>query len=247
MTDPDASPRIVSADAHILEPPDIWDEFLPARYLDRAPQLVKDVDGGDAWLVAGATDPDPIGLVATPGMAWDEFRWTGVTYDAARPGCYDGAERLEDMDADGVGAEILFAPQRTIGHFLGDEDDDLVRAGVDAYNRFLVERFCAPDPSRLVGTAQIPSTGIDDAVDYLGKAAAQGFKAVTISNWPSGNGTLTAEDDKFWAAAEDTGLPVCIHINLISRAPASERGLRGRGPRAPMSTARRVPTPTPRR
>ncbi|MGH9113714.1 MAG: amidohydrolase family protein, partial [Acidimicrobiales bacterium] len=170
MTDPETGPRIVSADAHILEPPDIWEEFLPARYLDRAPQLVKDVDGGDAWLVAGATDPDPIGLVATPGMAWDEFRWTGVTYDAARPGCYDGAERLEDMDADGVGAEILFAPQRTIGHFLGDEDDDLVRAGVDAYNRFLVERFCAPDPTRLVGTAQIPSTGIDDAVDYLGKA-----------------------------------------------------------------------------
>ncbi|MGH9111234.1 MAG: amidohydrolase family protein, partial [Acidimicrobiales bacterium] len=221
----------MSADAHILEPPDIWDEFLPARYHDRAPKLVKDIDGGDAWLVAGATDPDPIGLVSTPGMAWDEFRWTGITYDDARPGCYDGAERLEDMDADGVAAEILFAPQRTIGHFLGDEDDDLVRAGVDAYNRFLVERFCAPDPSRLVGTAQIPSTGIDDAVDYLGKAAAQGFKAVTISNWPSGNGTLTAEDDKFWAAAEDTGLPVCIHINLISRAARQRARAAGTRPK----------------
>jgi predicted TIM-barrel fold metal-dependent hydrolase len=210
--------RIVSADAHILEPPGIWDEWLPQRHRDRAPKLVKDLDGGDAWLVAGATEPDPIGLVATPGMAWDDFRWTGVTYDQARPGCYDGAERLGDMDADGVDAEILFAPQRTIGHFLGDEDDDFVRSGVDAYNRFLREQFCAPDPSRLVGTAQMPSTGIDDAVAYLCRAIDDGFRAVTISNWPSGDATLTAEDDAFWAVAEQADIPVCIHINVVSRA-----------------------------
>ncbi|MGH9211466.1 MAG: amidohydrolase family protein [Acidimicrobiales bacterium] len=209
--------RIVSADAHILEPPDIWDQWLAASHRERAPRLVKDADGGDAWLVAGATEPDPIGLVATPGMAWDEFRWTGVTYEQARRGCYDGAARLDDMDADGVGAEVLFAPQRTIGHFLGDADDDFVRAGVDAYNRFLREQFCAPDPARLVGTAQMPSTGIDDAVAYLRSAVADGFRAVTISNWPSGEATLTSEDDAFWAVAEEAGVPVCIHINIVSR------------------------------
>lgn len=214
----ESTQRIVSADAHILEPPGIWRDWLPAKYQDRAPQLVKDVDGGDAWLFAGAGEPDPIGLVATPGMAWDEFRWTGVTYDEARPGCYDGAHRLSDMDLDGVHAEILFAPQRTIGHFLGGDDDEFVLAGVDAYNRFLAEQFCAPDPERLVGTAQMPSTGIADAVAYLQKAAADGFKAVTISNWPSGGVSLTQDDDPFWAAAEDAGLPVCIHINLIARS-----------------------------
>ena len=75
---------IVSADAHILEPPDIWAYWLPARYQDKAPQLAKDADGGDAWLFAGAAEADPIGLTATPGMPWDQFRWTGVTYDEAR-------------------------------------------------------------------------------------------------------------------------------------------------------------------
>ena len=152
---------IISADAHILEPPDIWQNWLPEKYQDRAPQLVKDRDGGDAWLFAGATEPDPIGLTATPGMPWDQFRWTGVTYDEARPGCYNGAARLADMAEDGVDAEILFPPQRTIGHFLGDEDDDLVLAGVEAYNNFLLEEFCSPDPTRLIGAAQIPSIGID--------------------------------------------------------------------------------------
>ncbi|MCU1451368.1 MAG: amidohydrolase 2, partial [Acidimicrobiales bacterium] len=141
--------QIVSADAHVLEPTDIWNEWLPKQHRDKAPKLVKDVDGGDGWLFAGATDPDPIGLVSTPGMAWDEFRWTGVTYEQARAGCYNGAERLKDMDIDGVDAEVLFPPQRTIGHFLGDSDDDFVMAGIEAYNNFLFDEFMAPDPTRL--------------------------------------------------------------------------------------------------
>jgi len=51
--------------------------------------------------------------VSTPGKPFDEFRWLGVTYDEAREGCYNGAARLADMDRDGVGAEILFPPQRS--------------------------------------------------------------------------------------------------------------------------------------
>ncbi|MFL6238219.1 MAG: amidohydrolase family protein [Actinomycetes bacterium] len=209
--------RIVSADTHILEPPDIWQTWLPAKYQDKAPQLVSDADGGSAWLFAGATEPDPIGLTATPGMPFDKFRWTGVTYDEARPGCYDGGERLKDMDIDGVDAEILFPPQRTIGHFLGDDDDDFVLAGIDAYNNFVWEQFSAPDRDRLIGMAQMPSVGIDVSVDYLRKAKARGFKGVVISNWPSGGDAISEEDDPFWAAAQDEGMVVCNHINMFSR------------------------------
>lgn len=208
---------IVDADTHILEPPDIWQTWLPAAFLDKAPRLVKDDEGGDAWLFAGAAGPDPIGLVATPGKPYDQFRWTGVTYDEARKGCYDGAARLGDMDADGVAAALVFAPQRTIGHFLGDEDDAFVLAGVDAYNNFLTEQFCAPDPDRLIGLAQIPSTGIDDAADYVRKAAANGTRGVVISCWPSGGDSISEADDPFWAAASEAGLTVAIHINMISR------------------------------
>src|SRR5437763_7192061 len=209
--------EIVSADAHILEPTDIWDTWLPKKYRDKAPKLVKDIDGGDAWQFAGSPEPDPIGLVSTPGMAWDEFRWTGVTYDEARHGCYDGAERLKDMDLDGVDAEILFPPQRTIGHFLGDDDDEFVLAGIDAYNNFVWEQFSAPDRDRLIGMAQMPSVGIDVSVDYLRKAKARGFKGVVISNWPSGGDAISDEDDPFWAAAQDEGMVVCNHINMFSR------------------------------
>ncbi|MDQ1461586.1 MAG: hypothetical protein QOI08_3070, partial [Actinomycetota bacterium] len=213
--------EVVDADCHILEPPDIWKNWLSSKFQDKAPTLVKDHEGGDAWLTAVGGDPDPIGLVATPGMPFDKFRWYGVTYDEARTGCYNGEARLADMDIDGVDAEILFPPQRTMSHFLGDDDDDFVLAGVEAYNNFLFEEFCAPDPNRLIGMAQIPSLGIDNAVDSIRKAKARGAKGVLISNWPAGGGSLSNDDDPFWAAAVDEGLPVCIHINIISRASRS--------------------------
>lgn len=213
--------RIVDADCHILEPPHIWETWLPERYRERAPRLVKDADGGDAWLTAVGGDPDPIGLVATPGMPYDQFRWLGVTYEQARPGCCNGAARLDDMDLDGVWAEVLYPPQRTMSHFLGDDDDDFVLAGVEAYNNFLFEEFCAPDPRRLIGLAQIPSLGIDAAIDGLRKAKARGARGVVISNWPAGDDGLSADDDPFWAAACDEGVPVAIHINIISRRQRS--------------------------
>jgi predicted TIM-barrel fold metal-dependent hydrolase len=209
--------RVVDADCHILEPPDIWKNWLPEPYQDQAPQLVKDPAGGDAWLTAVGGAADPIGLVATPGMPWDRFRWFGVTYEEARPGCYNGAERLKDMDLDGVWAEVLYPPQRTMSHFLGDDDDDFVLAGVEAYNNFLFDEFCASDPTRLIGLAQMPSLGIDQAIDGLRKAKARGAKGVIISNWPSGGEHLSTDDDPFWAAAVDEGIPVAVHINIISR------------------------------
>jgi predicted TIM-barrel fold metal-dependent hydrolase len=243
--------RIVSADAHVLEPPHIWETWLPKEHRAKAPVLAKDVDGGDGWRFAGSAEPDPIGLVTTPGLPWDQFRWTGVTYEQARPGCYDGSARLADLDIDGVDAEILFPPQRTIGHFLGDEDDDFVRAGVDAYNRFLWEEFCAPDRDRLVGMAQIGSTGVDDAVDTLRKAKATGFHGVVISCWPSGGDSISDDDDPFWATAADEGMPVCIHINLIGRtarqraraavaAQGGTRPLYGDGDKASKANAKAV-------
>ncbi len=208
---------IVDADCHILEPPDLWQNHLADKWQDKAPKLVKDPEGGDAWLTAVGGDPDPIGLVATPGMAWDDFRWFGITYEAARRGCYNGDARLADMDIDGVRAEILFPPQRTMSHFLGDDDPEFVLAGVEAYNNFLFEEFCAPDPKRLVGIAQIPSIGIDTAVVALHAAKARGAKGVLISNWPSGGENLSLDDEPFWACASELELPVSIHINIISR------------------------------
>ena len=58
----------------------------------------------------------------------------------------------------------------------------------------------------------------------LREAKSLGFRGVIISAYPSGNPTLSDDDDPFWAAAEEEGVPVHIHVGL------SQAGTRQRNP-----------------
>ena len=214
--------EIISADTHILEPPDIWKNHLPSKYQDDAPRLVKDHQGGDAWQFGNA-DPDPIGLVSTPGKRFEEFKWWGVSYDDIRPACFNGKERLVDMDMDGLDAEIHFPPQRTIGHWLGHPDQDISLAGIDAYNDFLWTEWMASDPERLIGLMQVPNLSVDKGIEYLKRSKEVGFKGVVISSWPSGGETISEDDDRFWEVAEDLNVTIAIHIRLVSRDAGVKR------------------------
>ena len=44
--------KIVSADMHILEPPDLWEKRIDAKFAERGPRLVAG-DEGDWWYVDG--------------------------------------------------------------------------------------------------------------------------------------------------------------------------------------------------
>ena len=72
--------RIVSADSHTLEPPDLWEKWLDKKYQDTAPRLVEDKDGGSAWIYMGATTPEPLGLVSCVGTRPEDLKWTGARY-----------------------------------------------------------------------------------------------------------------------------------------------------------------------
>jgi len=208
---------MISADSHFLDPPHLWSRWLAAKYHDRAPKLVEDGDGGQGWLFAGARKPEPIGLAGLPGRPAEDLRPSGVRFDEIRPGTYDGAARLLDQDEDGVSAEVIFPTARPLGHFLDDPDRDLVLAGVEAYNRFVLEEFCAAAPGRLFPVAQLPTTGVDHCVRVLRDAAERGFVAAVLPSWPTGGDHLDAESAPFWGCAEELEMPICIHVGLRSR------------------------------
>ena len=95
-------------------------------------------------------------------------------------------------------------------------DSEIHLAGLDAYNRWLSEGFCAADPARLFGVYQIPNLGVETAVAELKKAKDMGYRGAVIGMWPSGKQQLTGEDDPFWAAggrarnADLDPLPPCL-------------------------------------
>ncbi len=217
--------KIISADSHTLEPPDLWEKWLERKYLDTAPKLVEDKDGGHAWLYMGSNVPEPLGLVTCVGTRPEDLKWTGARFGATtkegtreiHPGCYLGDKRLEILDEDGVDAEILYPPQRPMLTFMKSKDTDAHLAGIRAYNRWLKEGFCAADPERLIGIFQTPNVGIETSVAELKRAKKEGHKGVALSAWPSGGDNLRPEDDPFWEAAAELGMPVSIHILLAAQ------------------------------
>src|SRR5256886_4409262 len=156
---------MISSDSHIVEPPDLWEKWLAPEFRPRAPKLVKDEEGGDAWLYNDGGAPAPLGLVTvTRGRPREELRWSGAHYDTINQGNFEGSARVKEMLEDGVVAEVIYSPQRTMRHFMLGTEDDFQLAGIRAYNDWLAKDFCAKAPDRLIGLAQMPSVGVEAGV-----------------------------------------------------------------------------------
>ena len=210
--------NLISADSHVIEPPDLWDKWLPRKYQDKAPKLVKDDEGGDAWQYRAGGASEPLGLVTCVGTRPEQLKWNGASYGGSiHPACFKGKERLEVLDVDGVDAEVIYPPQRAMIYFMGFKDDiDLQIAGLRAYNDWLADDFCAADRERLVPVAQMPNAGIERAVNELKRSIDKGHRGAIITAWPSGGDAISPDDDPFWALAEEARIPISIHLILVT-------------------------------
>ncbi len=209
--------RIVSADGHTLEPPDMWERYLPSElHKEHLPRVTKDEEGGDAWQVPGSEYKAVIGLTATGGQRYEEYRWAGLTYAHMKPGAYDGKARLVEQDEDGVDAEILFptSSPRTVAYFANHADPAVHEAGIEAYNTWQLEEFAAADPDRLIAQAMIPQLGIDKAVEAVHRAKGRGFRGIYLQTYPAGGAKLSRDDDPFFAACEELELPINLHNGI---------------------------------
>ena len=212
--------KVISADSHIVEPPHLWSKWLAPEFQKFAPKLVKDPDGGDAWQYGEGIPPAPIGLVGVKrGRKYEDadYKWTGLKIDQMNQGCFFGEPRLKEMAEDGVDAEVLYSPVRAAAHFMAPGNDEIALAGVQAYNNWLYDEFCAADHKRLIGLGLMPNIGIAGAVKELERVKAKGMKGCTIMAWPSGGDNISPADDEFWAAAERLNIPVSIHIRLSGK------------------------------
>ncbi len=131
-------PKIISVDDHVVEPPHVWQTWLPEKYRAQGPR-VETKRWGDFKLTPGAKyemAEDPEGMwgsawyyedrliyvhkrfVAIPLEAFPtgdpkEFDrtkmvMTAITYDEMRPGCYDRDERVKDMELNWVDGSLPF-------------------------------------------------------------------------------------------------------------------------------------------
>jgi predicted TIM-barrel fold metal-dependent hydrolase len=146
-----------------------------------------------------------------------------ANFDEMRPGCYDPVERLKDMDIDGVWGQLCFPNfARFAGHrfYLNVQDRDLGLACLQTYNDYLLDEWCATDPSRLYASVILPLHDIDLAVAELERVLAKGAKALAFSENPTVIGLPSVHTDHWdplWAVVNEAEIPVCMHIGSSSR------------------------------
>ena len=207
--------RIIDADTHITEAPDLWTSRLPSKWKERAPHIEWDDELQlETWVIDGER-AGPVGYTATAGWR-DPFPACPPTLDDCHPGAHDAGKRIAYMDSLGIWAQVLYPNVGGFGTqaFKKIEDDGLKLACVRAYNDFLADWVTA-DPRRFVPVMATPFWDVAATVAEIERCAALGHKGVLFTGEPHAHGLPWLSDrcwDPIWAAAQAASLPVSFHI-----------------------------------
>ena len=240
-------PRIISVDDHVVEPPDLWTERIPAKFKDRAPAgraRLGEVPlrGRRVLLREGRRRRRAVRLVALrrprstrsrscrPRSASPSSTSRPITFDEIRPGCWNQSERLADMDANHVEASLCFPntlPRFCGQTFLERDDKELALLCVQAYNDWMIDEWCAGEgKGRLIPLTMVPLWDAELAAAEVRRCADKGSHAVTFSENPYPLGLPSIHDkdrywDPFFQACEETETTVCMHIGSSSKMPST--------------------------
>jgi predicted TIM-barrel fold metal-dependent hydrolase len=212
---------MVSVDDHVVEPPNLFEGRLPARYQDLAPRFITRPDGTNAWTYEGA-EIGNVALNAVAGRPPEEYGIEPTSFDELRPGTYDIHERVKDMDANGVLGSLCFPsfPQFCGQLFARTEDKGVALAMVRAYNDWHLDEWCGTYPGRFIPCSLPAIWDPEVLAAEVRRTAAKGAHAVTFSENPSKLGwpSLHSEYwDPFWTACSDEAVVVCMHIGSSSQ------------------------------
>jgi predicted TIM-barrel fold metal-dependent hydrolase len=233
---------MVSVDTHGIEPVDFLEKRIDKQYLSRIPRLKIDEDGAE-WLITEGIQP----MLVKPGrdavkhlIAREAFEepdyfqpYTSRMEPEDRLRYRAGADlkqRVQDAEADGVDAEIIF-PNKGMLCF-STPDPVFQQAMFRVWNRWARENF-ADYWERFVPMAVIAPGDLEGAMTEVKWAAEQGFKGLTLPNkpifGPPKPGELQYNDkhfDPLWSLIAEVDLPMTFHVST-GRDPRGVTGLGG--------------------
>jgi len=180
---------LVSADAHVEEPHDLWWDNLPTSMRDLAPRRIRAAGDGSWELVING---DPIGW-----GAGERDRVAALTVE----------HRYEVMREDGISGECIFP---SIGLYVWNlEDREVGRASCEVYNDWILDTLESRS-ARFRCAGIVPTWDVGDAVREVERIATLGLGAAMIPlvGTPDWNHRGW---EPLWDALADTGLPVVAH------------------------------------
>lgn len=201
-----------SCDSHVVEPAVVY-AGLEERFGSRAPRVVKDPAGKRGTYVAFGDVLMNIGRLGIAGNRLDNPKTHELMargYDGLNPGVYDPAARLQEQAVDGVIGEVLY-PSVNMAAFSYPERD-VVQAVFQRHNDWMRE-YCSHATDRLIGIACLPVPEVEAAIEELHRVAKMGFRGAAIPcSAPPDKPYSHPDYEPLWAAAEEAGLPLAMHI-----------------------------------
>jgi uncharacterized protein len=200
---------VIDADGHGGEPVG-WRRRVPDRFQSRMVEYVratKDHYGRAAAAVPGGgmqiSDRNP----RTPVWAEDEYEITPPS--GMRPGMYDPAARLDDMDLEGIDVAVLFPPGAGEEFALHDREFSVALCRV--LNDARAE-FAAHAPDRLKLVAKLPMIDPEAAAEELERCVrTYGFVGLVCAQHILDKNLDHPSFDAVWRTAERLGVAVCVH------------------------------------
>ncbi|HEV8295834.1 MAG TPA: amidohydrolase family protein [Acidimicrobiales bacterium] len=194
--------RVIDVDGHTFEPDDLWEQYLPKRFHERRPRLIRDERNTTRYKVEDRIIP--------PGTGRGAWVPEGMRESSVhREGAVDPKLRLEDMDIEGIDVAVLYGVV-SLG-FYAMEDRELCNAVCRAYNDWLAD-YCSADPARLKGTPSLPLKWIDDACAEAERSVRDlGFVSITVPCAVGDRNADHRDNDPLYALAESLDVPVGFH------------------------------------
>lgn len=208
---------VVDSHGHIMEPVDLWTNYISPRYRDRALRFDRSPEGVDFMLLDNKPSPYSYGMAPFSGGTGVPYEQliasTGMRYQDGPQAAFDPVKRIGYLDTEGIGGSLIFP---SIGLIWGSELKDVAlnNAYTQAYNNWALD-YCQTAPRRLHPLAFLPVLDIEVAIAEVRRTAAMGFKGYVMFATPlTKQGFWSREYDPLWAAIQDTGLPIVFHPAL---------------------------------
>lgn len=205
--------KIIDADGHVTEPPTIYTTHIDPGFRPAAEEILSRLSGGNLGIVPALypkwrSAERPLGSAAeVPGLGKLP---SGSNHPLASPaGGYDPAERIRDMDQEGIDVAVCFATVAT--SVCAAEDPALEAALAHAYNRWIGE-YCGAFPQRIKAVGIVPQRDMDRCVAEVAYLAREPW-AVGVMTFGNLDGMLPDHPyfDPFYRIMQEAGLPICFH------------------------------------
>ena len=228
--------KVIDADTHYTEPPDLWTSRAPAAYEGKMPYM-KTVDGHSLWFVEGDT---PWGMVGTTviGQGGQKFRGrlSLATFEEMDEAAYLVKPRLAVMDRMGIHAQIVYPNAGGFGatRFLSIQDKQLRIECAKIYNDAVAE-WQKESGDRLFPQAFLPFWDMDATLKEIRRVKEElHLTGVTLTDRPE---VFDQPDygqphwDPMWELLNDLRIPIDFHIGAgVKTFVLDDYGWRSFGP-----------------